>query len=227
MSKSREIILRSLKEATNIPSSLKSAPGDIDKKIDSQLMSMRLKERVSIIKLFEKELISVSTEFYRAENYEKGAGIVRKILKEEGDVKICFSDGRLCDVISRILKIEAGEIEIVKTAEITSNRKEKLASISFSVAEASFGIAETGSLCFFYDNTGTTLSFFLSEVVIALVREKTIVHDQFELFDRISQENLKNMVFVSGPSRTADIEKILILGAHGPRRFVVLMMDED
>ena len=31
-------------------------------------------------------------------------------------------------------------------------------------------------------------------------------------------------VFVTGPSRTADIEKILILGAHGPKRLVVLLV---
>jgi L-lactate dehydrogenase complex protein LldG len=32
-------------------------------------------------------------------------------------------------------------------------------------------------------------------------------------------------VFITGPSRTADIEKILILGVHGPKRLIVLLVD--
>ncbi len=37
----------------------------------------------------------------------------------------------------------------------------------------------------------------------------------------------KNMVFVAGPSRTADIEKVLVLGAHGPRKLLVILIDSE
>ena len=39
---------------------------------------------------------------------------------------------------------------------------------------------------------------------------------------KVDIERAKNMVFVTGPSRTADIEKTLVLGAHGPRRVTII-----
>ena len=41
------------------------------------------------------------------------------------------------------------------------------------------------------------------------------------------QEDWSYAAFVTGPSRTADIEKILVLGAHGPRRLVVILMARE
>jgi L-lactate dehydrogenase complex protein LldG len=44
---------------------------------------------------------------------------------------------------------------------------------------------------------------------------------------RIADPGLRGeFVIITGPSRTADIEKILILGVHGPKRVVVLLVDE-
>ena len=43
---------------------------------------------------------------------------------------------------------------------------------------------------------------------------------------RCAEEELRGeFVFITGPSRTADIEKILILGVHGPKRLIVLLVE--
>jgi L-lactate dehydrogenase complex protein LldG len=56
------------------------------------------------------------------------------------------------------------------------------------------------------------------------VKRENLLENQFELFHKIDFEKAKNMVFVTGPSRTADIEKTLVLGAHGPRRVTVILI---
>jgi len=58
------------------------------------------------------------------------------------------------------------------------------------------------------------------------MERKQLIFKQFELFKHINPDKAKNMVFMAGPSRTADIEKVLVLGTHGPRRLIVIMMDE-
>jgi len=77
-----------------------------------------------------------------------------------------------------------------------------------------------------FDRLDSTLPHFLPDVIIAFVYKDQLLANHFELFDKIDPDAAKNMTLITGPSRTADIEKILILGAHGPRRLVVIFIDQ-
>ena len=100
-----------------------------------------------------------------------------------------------------------------------------MSSVRLALVEASYAVADIGSLVFPYDDTGTSLPHFLAECIIALVHTKNILANQFDLLKNLPLNKAKNMVLVTGPSRTADIEKVLILGAHGPKQLVVIMYD--
>lgn len=92
-------------------------------------------------------------------------------------------------------------------------------------------IAETGTLCLVSGpETPSTLNF-LPETHIALVRRKEIVGTMEESWAQIRAKFGKGAMprtvnFVSGPSRTGDIEQTLIMGAHGPRRLHILIVDD-
>jgi hypothetical protein len=57
-----------------------------------------------------------------------------------------------------------------------------------------------------------------------VIQGDKVVASQFELFGKIPPADARDMFMVAGPSRTADIEKVLVLGAHGPRRLVVIFI---
>ena len=92
-------------------------------------------------------------------------------------------------------------------------------------------IAETGTLVFVTGTQTPTATFLLPETHVAIVRPDQIVPGMEEAFARVraASSGLPRAVnFVSGPSRTGDIEQTIVLGAHGPRRVhIVLVMGSE
>ena len=97
-----------------------------------------------------------------------------------------------------------------------------------SVTGAYAGIAETGTLVFVSDRANpTTLNFMPETHVAVLPRDRLVAHleDVWAML-RTERTGLPRTVnFITGPSRTGDIELQLELGAHGPRRLHVLLVD--
>ena len=88
-------------------------------------------------------------------------------------------------------------------------------------------IAESGSICVSAARTGR-LPSVLPPAHLVIADESQLVPDIETSMERLKAaypESLPStMSWISGPSRTADIEKILVLGAHGPRRLFLLML---
>ena len=98
-----------------------------------------------------------------------------------------------------------------------------------SVTGAYAGIAETGTLVFVSDRTTpTTLNFLPETHVAVLARDRLAAHPE-DVWARLRTERTggppRTVNFITGPSRTGDIELQLELGAHGPRRLHVLLVD--
>ena len=98
-----------------------------------------------------------------------------------------------------------------------------------SVTGAFAGIAETGTLVFVSDRTTPTTLNFLPETHIAvLARDRLVAHLE-DVWALLRAERAggppRTVNFITGPSRTGDIELQLELGAHGPRRLHILLVD--
>jgi L-lactate dehydrogenase complex protein LldG len=100
------------------------------------------------------------------------------------------------------------------------------AEASIGVSEMEWGIANTGTLVQDAAAIEKRLVSTLPKIHIALVRTDNIVADLAALFTKISPAQTNYMAFVSGPSRTADIERVLTIGVHGPERLVIVCVDE-
>ena len=223
---SRETILKRLKEAAAVPSELSPTPVGLDDRIRESLKSITPGDSISLSSQFQKELELVSGEFYQIRKIDDAVPIISRILDENPYNSLAVTGKKACQEITSRIEKKHASIRIVRSLEIPyPERKNLLAHVPAALVHASFAIADIGSLVFPYDDTGTSLPHFLAECVIALVDKKNLLANQFELVQRLSPDKAKNMVLVTGPSRTADIEKVLILGAHGPKRFIVIMIN--
>ena len=228
MSESRDTILNSVREAARIPSQMPEEAVDIDRRIAEGLSFVTPKSSQALKEQFKKELELVSGEFHLLRNVKEAGDLILNSLKQIKCMKIAVTGEACVQPIADRFDDEDGDIQIVRAHELSwPERKEELAEVSVSLVEAAYAIADTGSLVFLYDKSKTSLPHFLADCVFAIVDRNSMVANQFELFKKIPPEQKNNMVFVTGPSRTADIEKILILGAHGPRRLVVIMLEES
>lgn len=98
------------------------------------------------------------------------------------------------------------------------------ADVGISGAEAA--LAETGSLVLASGSETARMTSLLPPVHVVLLPESRIVASLFEWVKQRPEPMPANLVLVSGPSKTADIEQTLIVGVHGPKRLVVLLVPD-
>jgi len=103
------------------------------------------------------------------------------------------------------------------------------------VSRAFAAVAETGTLVLVSDPNNPTRLNFLPPTHVAVVSAAEIVGDYEEAWARIRAELAgadgrfmpPTVNWITGPSRTADIEQTLLLGAHGPQRLHIVISDEQ
>jgi len=97
------------------------------------------------------------------------------------------------------------------------------------ITGAFVAIAETGTLMLLSGPDTPGAVSLLPETHIAVVARARIVATMEDAWDRLRAKRgslPRAVTFVSGPSRTADIEQTITLGAHGPARVLIIVVDE-
>jgi L-lactate dehydrogenase complex protein LldG len=108
--------------------------------------------------------------------------------------------------------------------------RDHLAGIDMGFTIADFGIAETGTLVIDSSSEDVRLATMVSEVHVVVLpasRIRETSHDlEEELRDRFGTTP-NYYAFITGASRTADIERVLALGVHGPLELHILVLEDD
>ncbi|MFV1963799.1 MAG: lactate utilization protein C [Pirellulaceae bacterium] len=103
-------------------------------------------------------------------------------------------------------------------------------SAEVGITSADLAVAETGSLVVCSSPGTERVTSLLPPFHIAVVEQRQIVPDLFDLFDELGKRGQdalpSNLVFISGPSKTGDIELHLTTGVHGPGQWHVIIVAE-
>ena len=100
-----------------------------------------------------------------------------------------------------------------------------------SLAGAFAAVAETGTLMLLSGERGPTTLNFLPDTHIVMLKASQIVGPYEDAWDRVraaygTGKLPRTVNFITGPSRTADIEQTIQLGAHGPRRLHIVLVED-
>lgn len=99
-----------------------------------------------------------------------------------------------------------------------------LSDIDYTIAPARFAVAENGAVWISGEDLVTRNAVFICEHLIVVVDEGRITGTMSEAIGQVGKLGGGWGVFVSGPSKTADIEQALVMGAHGARTMTVYIV---
>ena len=100
-----------------------------------------------------------------------------------------------------------------------------MADLALAIVHGSFGVAENGAIWVPIAPGQHRSHLFLAQRLLLLVDPADLVADMHAAYARLGATTLPPYgVFIAGPSKTADIEQTLVLGAHGPCELTVLLV---
>ncbi|RMG57409.1 MAG: hypothetical protein D6713_09715 [Deltaproteobacteria bacterium] len=164
------------------------------------------------------------------ERIERFAGRVRDA---GGSVHGVPDEGSLAQVLREILP-EGAAVFVPKVTDLERGLSldwvrsvEDPKDAAVTVEEVEFGIAETGTVVVTGRDDRPVTGSLLAERHVAILPEERVVETMEEVFRTLGEDPPANVTFITGPSRTADIELTLTIGVHGPSALDVVLVGEN
>ncbi len=161
--------------------------------------------------------------------YEDKIGKFSEVLAGAGGKAIVLKDGEdVNDVIRREFpdaKRIASNLEEITCATFnpdTLDNPKELNGTDVSVVRGEYGVVENAAVWLPKQVRHKGL-YFISNALVILLDKSQLVNNMHEAYARNKDSEYDYGVFMSGPSKTADIEQALVFGAHGPIQVVVIL----
>ena len=124
-------------------------------------------------------------------------------------------------------KIIASNVDFCSLGNFDSNSQDdthNLKDIDLAIVKGNFAVAENGAIWMKDESNRHRSLYFIAQNIVIVINENEIVNNMHEAYEKLSFEKAGFVVFISGPSKTADIEQSLVIGAHGPKSGYVIFI---
>jgi len=168
---------------------------------------------------FREQAQAASAEIIDADGPDELPGIITGLLDAESTDQDPTADAQAAAgvVVDESLLAELGAIGSCRRAEPSD---------ALAVSRALCGIAETGTLVLRSGPGRPTTAAFLPPIHVVVLDRTEIVGGYEDAWDRVraAGDTPRTVNWITGPSRSADIEQTLNMGAHGPIRLVIVLV---
>ncbi len=107
---------------------------------------------------------------------------------------------------------------------IASLTAEELAAVDTAYLQGTVAVAENGAIWLYESQMGNRLLPFICQHLVIVIERNNIVPTIHHAYQQIESAKEGFGVFLAGPSKTADIEQSLVIGAHGARSLIVYII---
>lgn len=180
-------------------------------------------------KLYEKfksKVEVLSGECFRVKTANEAGELVCKVMKEKGIENVALLNSSISLKGEFVNKIGQAGITVY-----TDHFREVTPDAHAGITQVDYAIAEFGTLVQARKDASVDdrLCSTLIPIHIALVSTSTMMATLSEAMTTIHQlPQIPGFVgFITGPSRTSDIERVLTVGVHGPKQLIVIFVDEQ
>ncbi len=196
-----------------------------------------------LVPTFEAEFVKVSGSSHRASTAAELEGILRAIFEDSQATSAVLTRNPLLAQLGLPAKLAAwgksvaqwppGPAVNVETS-VEMAYRDQCFSAGVGISGVDFVLAETGSLVLSSQTEGSQLASLAPPIHVALYRRSQVLGSLDEILERhpLSSNHGapavgRSTIFITGPSRTADIEQILIRGVHGPRNVHAILVEDS
>ncbi|MBQ4143895.1 MAG: LUD domain-containing protein [Thermoguttaceae bacterium] len=197
------------------------------------LFESKQKDAETMKKTFADALTALTGKFYAAESTEEARGILAKLAQENGwDSFSSTKDPFLEKLLPSEFFHGKGKKRLYLGEKNGETDKNRLAEIPVSLLFPQFLIADTGSCVMLNRTPHERLNCYLTPACVMCAFTSQLRENLQAAWDAIAEtaadpEIRGEYVLVTGPSRTADIERVSVLGVHGPKTVCVLLIQDQ
>ena len=174
---------------------------------------------------FKTRAEAVSAEVYRFATKELTCDFILGFLQREGladkpDFHAVWAESPFLEGIDRHALHNSAGLKFEVTRDLAATAR-------FGISQVEWALADTGTLVQNSTAIEQRLVSSLPTIHIAIAPTSGILPDMPTLLTRLHPGDSGYIAMITGPSRTADIERVLTIGVHGPDRLIIVFCDES
>ncbi len=161
-----------------------------------------------IIEKFHATATTIGSKVFMVKDLEE----VKAMITEQ------FREGRIATTIPELAAIAETNLNL-------NSDPHSLENIELLIMRAHFGVAENSAVWVTEELMQQRAAPFICQHLAVVIHTADIVPTMHEAYNRIGAADYGFATFIAGPSKTADIEQSLVLGAHGPRSMTLFVVE--